>query len=102
MARAAGEMPFLEHLEELRVRILRSLLAVIGCFALGIWLTDRFRLLDILKASIARLVAGGRLLVLAPAEPLMSVLKLGFMGGLVRASPVLLWQLWAFLSPALY
>ena len=102
MARAAGEMPFLEHLEELRVRILRSLLAVIGCFALGIWLTDRFRLLDILKAPIAPLIPGGKLVVLSPTEPLMIVLKLGFIVGLVLASPVLLWQLWAFLSPALY
>ena len=76
MARAAGEMPFLEHLEELRVRILRSLLAVIACFAFGIWLTDRFRLLDILKAPIAPLIPGGKLVVLSPTEPLMIVLKL--------------------------
>ncbi|PYP42327.1 MAG: twin-arginine translocase subunit TatC, partial [Gemmatimonadetes bacterium] len=102
MARAAGEMPFLEHLEELRVRILRSLLAVIGCFALGLWLTDRFRLLDVLKRPIAPYIPQGKLVVLSPTEPLMIVLKLGFIVGLVLASPVLLWQLWAFLSPALY
>src|ERR1051326_8348793 len=102
MARAAGAMPLLPNPAELRVRILRSLLAVIGCFALGIWLTDRFRLLDILKAPIAPLIPGGKLVVLSPTEPLMIVLKLGFIVGLVLASPVLLWQLWAFLSPALY
>ena len=102
MARAAGEMPFLDHLEELRVRILRSLLAVVACFALGLWLTDRLRLLDLLKRPIAPYLPQGKLVVLSPTEPLMITLKLGFIVGLVLASPVLLWQLWAFLSPALY
>ncbi|HEV8599911.1 MAG TPA: twin-arginine translocase subunit TatC [Gemmatimonadales bacterium] len=102
MVRSAGEMPFLDHLEELRKRILRSLLAVVGCFALGLWLVDRFRLLDVLKGPIAPLVPAGQLTVLSPTEPLMITLKLGFIVGLVLASPVILWQLWAFLSPALY
>jgi Tat protein translocase TatC len=102
MARAAGEMPFLDHLEELRSRILRSLLAVIACFGLGLWLVNRFRLVDILKEPIARYLEGGQLTVLSPTEPLMILFKLGFIVGLVLASPILLWQLWAFLSPALY
>ena len=102
MARAAGEMPFLDHLEELRSRILRSLLAVIACFGLGLWLVNRFRLVDVLKGPIAGYLEGGQLTVLSPTEPLMIVLKLALIVGLVLASPILLWQLWAFLSPALY
>ncbi|HEX7023901.1 MAG TPA: twin-arginine translocase subunit TatC [Gemmatimonadales bacterium] len=102
MARASGDMPFLDHLEELRSRILRSLLAVIVCFALGLWLVNRFRLIDVLKGPIAPFLQGGQLTVLSPTEPLMIVLKLGLIVGLVLASPILLWQLWAFLSPALY
>ncbi len=102
MARSAGEMPFLDHLEELRTRLLRSLLAIVGCFALGLWLVDRFRLVDELKKPIAPLIPNGQLTVLSPTEPLMIVLKMGFVVGLVLASPILLWQLWAFLSPALY
>ncbi len=102
MARAAGEMPFLDHLEELRTRILRSLLAVIACFALGLWLVSRFKLVDVLKEPIAQYLQGGQLTVLSPTEPLMILFKLGFIVGLVLASPILLWQLWAFLSPALY
>lgn len=102
MPRSAGEMPFLDHLEELRKRILRSLLAVVACFALGLWLVDRFKLLDILKRPIAPFLPSGQLTVLSPTEPLMIVLKLGFIVGLVLASPIILWQLWAFLSPALY
>lgn len=102
MPRTAGEMPFLDHLEELRSRILRSLLAVVACFAVGLWLVNRFRLVDLLKRPIAEYLPGGQLTVLSPTEPLMIVLKLALIVGLVLASPILLWQLWAFLSPALY
>ena len=43
MARTAGEMPFLDHLEELRTRILRSLVAVVACFGLlGALIERRF------------------------------------------------------------
>lgn len=102
MPRAAGEMPFLDHLEELRSRILRSLLALVGCFGLGIWLVNRFQLIDVIKRPIAQYLPDGRLTVLSPTEPLMILFKMGFVLGLVLASPILLWQLWAFLSPALY
>jgi len=102
MPRIAGEMPFLDHLEELRSRILRSLLAVVGCFVVGLWLVNRFRLVDLIKRPIAAYLPNGQLTVLSPTEPLMIVLKLALIVGLVLASPILLWQLWAFLSPALY
>ena len=102
MPRSTGEMPFLDHLEELRKRILRSLLAVVGCFAVGLWLVDRFRLIDVIKRPIAAFLPGGQLTVLSPTEPLMIVLKMGLIVGLVLASPIILWQVWAFLSPALY
>src|SRR5262245_39399109 len=101
-SRSSGDMPFLDHLEELRSRILRSLLAIILCFVLGLWLVDRFHLIDVLKQPIAQFLPSGKLTVLSPTEPLMITLKMGFIVGLVLASPVILWQLWAFLSPALY
>src|SRR5262245_130226 len=102
MARGTGEMPFLDHLEELRKRILWSLLAVVIGFAIGLWLTGRFDLIGVLKSPIAPLLPNGQVMVTSRTEPLMITLKLGFITGLVLASPVILWQLWAFLSPALY
>jgi Tat protein translocase TatC len=102
MARGSGEMPFLDHLEELRKRILWSLLAIVVGFGLGLWLVNRFDLVGVIKGPIAPLLPGGQLMVTSPTEPLMITLKLGFITGLVLASPVILWQLWAFLSPALY
>lgn len=95
-------MPFLDHLEELRKRILWSLLAVVIGFAIGLWLVGRFDLIGVLKSPIAPLLPNGQLMVTSPTEPLMITLKMGFITGLVLASPVILWQLWAFLSPALY
>src|SRR6478609_1724883 len=101
---ASGEMPFLDHLEELRWRILRSLAAIVLCFALGLWLVQHFQLVNLLKQPIAPYLtgAGGKLTVTSPTEPVMIVFKLGFVVGLVLASPIILWQLWAFLAPALY
>src|SRR5215207_10550977 len=99
-----GEMPFLDHLEELRWRILRSLEAVVIGFGTGLWLVQQFQLVNLLKQPIAPYLtgAGGKLIVTSPTEPVMIVLKLGFLVGLVLASPIILWQLWAFLAPALY
>jgi Tat protein translocase TatC len=97
-------MPFLDHLEELRWRILRSLGAIVVGFGLGLWLVQRFELVNLLKRPIAPYLtgAGGKLVVTSPTDPVMIVFKLGFMVGLVLASPIILWQLWAFLAPALY
>src|SRR5919107_2497955 len=98
----AGEMPFLDHLEELRSRILRSLAAVVVGCGLGLWLVQQFQLVSLLKAPIAPYLTDGKLVVTSPTEPVMIVLKLGLLVGLVLASPIILWQTWAFLAPALY
>src|SRR4051794_36125733 len=98
----AGEMPFLDHLEELRHRILRSLAAVVVGCGLGLWLVQRFQLVSVLKEPIAPYLTGGKLVVTSPTEPVMIVLKLGLLVGLILASPIILWQTWAFLAPALY
>lgn len=104
MTGPAGEMPFLDHLEELRWRILRSLAAVVVGFGLGLWLVQHFQLVNLLKQPIAPYLtgAGGKLIVTSPTDPVMIVFKLGFLVGLVLASPIILWQVWAFMAPALY
>src|SRR5215217_6111611 len=104
MTGSPGEMPFLDHLEELRWRILRSLAAIVVGFGIGLWLVQQFQLVNLLKQPIAPYLtgAGGKLVVTSPTEPVMIVFKLGFLVGLVLASPVILWQTWAFLAPALY
>jgi len=95
-------MPFLDHLEELRFRILRSLGAVVVGCGIGLWLVQRFQLVSLLKQPIAPYLIGGKLIVTSPTDPVLIVFKLGFLVGLVLASPIILWETWAFLAPALY
>jgi Tat protein translocase TatC len=95
-------MSFLDHLEELRVRIFRALAAVILGFIGGWFVVERFGLVTLLKSPIAPYLPDGKLVVLSPTEPLMIVLKLAFILGLLFASPIVIWEIWGFLSPALY
>jgi sec-independent protein translocase protein TatC len=97
-------MPFLDHLEELRVRIVKALLAIaIGC-VLGFWVVQKFHVVTLLKKPIEPFLTatGGRLAVSAPTEGVFIVFKLALVVGLLMASPVLIYQIWAFLAPALY
>ena len=102
MARSTGEMPFLDHLEELRSRIFKALLALVVGVGIGLFLVDRFNLAALLQAPILPLLAGRHLVIQSPTDAFMIFLKLGMISGLVLASPVIIWQVWAFLSPALY
>lgn len=95
-------MPFLDHLEELRTRLLRALGALVVCFGVGLWLVEQFQVVALLKRPIEQYLPDGRLVFLNPTAPLLIVFKLGFIVGLLLASPVIIWQIWAFLSPALY
>lgn len=102
MDNASGEMPFLDHLEELRSRLIYALIAIVVCVGIGIWAVLNLDLLVLLKEPIAPYLPDGRLTILGVTDQFMIVLKLGFIIGMVLASPVLMYQLWAFLSPALY
>src|SRR5882724_13576120 len=81
-----GEMPFLDHLEELRWRILWSLVAIVVGTVLGWVLLDKIDIIDILKRPIAPYLPGGRLVFTSPAEPFMLTLKVAFALGCVVAS----------------
>ncbi len=102
MARSTGEMPFLDHLEELRSRIFKALLALVVGVGLGLFLVERFDLATHLQAPILPLLEGRNLVIQSPTDAFMIFLKLGFLSGLILASPVIVWQVWAFLAPALY
>jgi sec-independent protein translocase protein TatC len=103
-SRPKGEMPFLDHLEELRWRIIWSLVAVLVGFVIGFFVVTKFDVVGILKAPVAPFLAitNRRLMFTSPTEPIMLTLKLAFGVGVLLAFPVVAYQLWAFLSPALY
>lgn len=101
-ARGPAEMPFLDHLEELRRRLLWMLLALGVGTVVGVVVVSEFNILGVLQRPIEPFLTGGRLAFTSPTEPIGITLKLGFLLGAILAFPVLAAQVWAFLSPALY
>src|SRR6266511_3709679 len=95
-------MPFLDHLEELRWRILKCLLAIAVGMVIAWVILDKVDLIELLKRPIAPYLPGGRLVFTSPAEPFLLTLKVAFGFGCVLVSPVIIYQVWAFLAPALY
>jgi Tat protein translocase TatC len=95
-------MPFLDHLEELRWRILYSLLAIVLGTLAGWLIVEHVDVIGLLIRPIAPLIPGGKLRVTGPTEPFFITLKFAFVLGLVLASPVVGYHAWSFLVPALY
>ncbi len=98
---AGDEMPFLDHLEELRWRLLWSLLAVVVGTGIGFLLVMKMNVLGILIDPIEPFLNGTRLKYLSPTDPFFITMKLAIVVGLLLASPVLIYQVWAFFGPAL-
>ena len=98
------EAPLVEHLEELRARILWSLLA--WAVGPGVAWTFRVQLLEWLKRPLdLAATAHGiqvNLIVLDITEPFLVSLKVAAFGGLVLALPFIVYQVWAFIAPGLY
>ncbi|HEX9727493.1 MAG TPA: twin-arginine translocase subunit TatC [Gemmatimonadales bacterium] len=97
-----GEMPFLDHLEELRWRILWSLAALVVGAVVGYFIVQHFQVLEILKRPISPFLPVDRLYITRPTDAFLITMKLAVLVGTVLASPVLVWQMWRFLAPALH
>jgi sec-independent protein translocase protein TatC len=97
-----GEMPFLDHLEELRWRIIYSLAAVLVCVGVGFFLSVRYDVVGLLARPILPLIPEHKLVFLHPSAGFTVILNAAMSFGLVLASPVIIYQIWAFLAPALH
>jgi len=96
-----GEMPFLDHLEELRWRIFKAVGALfVGAIA-GFFVVFRFDVIGLLRAPIEPYLTQGQLVFSAPTDAFFFGIKISLIIGLVLAFPVIVYQVWAFLSPAL-
>ncbi|HEX6535077.1 MAG TPA: twin-arginine translocase subunit TatC [Gemmatimonadaceae bacterium] len=96
------EMPFLDHLEELRWRIIWSLLALVVAVGVAFALMMKIDVIGIVERPIAPYLHGRKLVYTHPGDPFSIVLNASIVLGVVLALPVILYQLWAFVSPALY
>jgi len=98
------KMSLLQHLEELRKRIIISALAIIGCFLACLWKADYiFGLMQkpIVKALTAHHL-DTQLVYTAPTEPFNIYMKVGMVAGIFVASPIVLYQVWLFIAPGLF
>lgn len=98
----AGEMPFLDHLEELRWRILWSLLALaIGAVA-GFLLVHYGDMLQVLFSPYRALFGEDQTLInLKPTDAFFITLKYGILIGFLLVFPIIVYHVWSFLAPAL-
>ncbi len=92
---------FIGHLIELRARLLRAVVAVLLVFACLLPFAQRLYTL-IASPLLAALPEGGQMIATDPASPFFTPLKLTFVAALVLAMPAVIYQLWAFVAPALY
>jgi len=94
-------MGFLEHLDELRTRIIRSCIAL----AIGMLITFAFigRIADfVLGPTLAALPPGTSLIMTRFGEGLSFYMDLALLGGVVFAAPFVTYQVWRFIAPGLY
>ncbi|MGM0480313.1 MAG: twin-arginine translocase subunit TatC [Pseudomonadota bacterium] len=96
-----SDSPLLNHLLELRSRLLRAMLVIVVVFAgLAYFANDLYRLLA--EPLISNLPAGTQMIATDVAAPFFTPFKLTFVVAIALAIPFLLWQLWAFIAPGLY
>ena len=93
-----AEMSFLDHLEELRKRIIHSLIAI--AVALSVCWLFADTLFKVVSQPIVS--SGAALNMLKPTEGFNLELKLAFLASVFLASPFILAQVWLFISPGLY
>jgi sec-independent protein translocase protein TatC len=103
MGNAPGqEMPFLDHLEELRKRLFWIAGAIIIGIVIGFALLSKLDIIRVLERPILPLLHGQKLIYTHPGTSFHILLNASLVLGLILASPVIVGQIWGFLAPALY
>ena len=100
---AGTEQPFVQHLMELRDRLVKAMLAVGVVAAVLFFYPGPGALYDLLAAPlVAHLPKGATLIATSVISPFMVPLKILLMSAFLVALPVVLWQAWGFVAPGLY
>ena len=97
-------MSFFEHLEELRQRLLRSILGLLVATGICFYFSDYIYgwLARPLTQTLHELGLPEKLVYTNPIDPFNLYIKLSIVAGLFLASPYILYQIWLFISPGLY
>ena len=94
-----SRMPMMEHLVEFRSRLVKALIAVGISTIVAFFFNEQ--ILALLAKPYQIAVPDGSLAFFRPTEAFSTVLRLSLFGGVILASPVILYQMWRFASPAL-
>jgi sec-independent protein translocase protein TatC len=89
-------MPFLEHLEELRKRLLRSIMAIVVCALLAFYFSDE------IMWFIIQPLEGVPLNNMQVAGTFYAYMKVSLIAGLLASLPIVFYQMWSFIAPGLY
>src|SRR4030095_8167567 len=97
----SGKMSFLEHLDELRKRIVNS------CIAIGVGVVLTFAFIDrifnfILAPTRKALPPGVKLIYTQPGEAFSLYVTVALIAGVITAAPFIMYQVWMFIAPGLY
>ena len=98
---ADGKMSFLEHLDELRKRLMWAIGALFGGFLIALFFIDRI-FGFIMRPLAATLPEGRKMIYTEPTEAFLLQLKVAALAGVVISAPAVMWQLWLFIAPGLY
>ncbi len=101
--RPGQEETLVAHLAELRIRLIRALIAIIVASAVC-WIYSE-TIFDLIRAPIMpflKVGSGGGLVFTAPMDKFLAHIKVALFSGLIVASPYWLWQIWQFVAPGLY
>jgi len=98
----AGRMSFLEHLDELRKRLIASIIGLAVACVIAFIFNDKYIFRFIMLPMQQMLPEGNKLLATEASEAFMLWMKVGFLAGLLIAAPFMLYQVWLFVAPGLY
>jgi sec-independent protein translocase protein TatC len=96
-----GTMSSLDHLDELRSRLVRAVIAYVAAFVLC-WNFSGQAVQFMLKPIRDHLFAGGDIVFINVTEPFMIYMKASALVAVFLAAPVVLYQIWSFVAPGLY
>jgi sec-independent protein translocase protein TatC len=100
---AGTEQPFVEHLIELRQRLMRSAVTVLVVAGVLFWYPGPGALYDLLAAPlVANLPHGATMIATSVISPFLVPMEITLATAFVLALPVVLYQVWAFVAPGLY
>lgn len=96
----ASKAPLIEHLAELRTRLIRAFIAIAIGFVLCMIFAQE--IVDILSQPLLWIRPDAELMVISPQEYFFTIINVGLWGALFLAFPIVAYQLWSFIAPGLY